>query len=392
MKNGWPVRKFGDLADQITDGTHNSPPYVDSGIPMLDSKHVKDGFMIDDTEPEKFISPSTDAMLAMRCKPRAGDILISSRGSIGKIAIVREGQDFNIMGNMILIRLPGAVSRNFAAFYLHSQINHIESIARGVAQKGLYLNQVRDYEIPLPSLPEQHRIVGILDKAFEGIATVKANAEKNLQNARAVFESRLNAILSCRNGWKEKSFSEVCEISSVLVDPRRKEFLDLLHVGGANIVSKTGELIDLQTSREEELISGKFLFDETMVLYSKIRPYLVKVARPGFRGLCSADIYPLSAKVGELDCDYLFYVLLSRDFTEYAITGSARAGMPKVNRDHLFSFRVHIPPLETQKKFAAVLGDLQTQTQHLESIYQQKIAALDELKKSLLHQAFTGGL
>ncbi|MDQ3257815.1 MAG: hypothetical protein M3R15_28660, partial [Acidobacteriota bacterium] len=113
---GWPIRKLGELSNQITDGTHNSPPYVETGIPMLDSKHVKDGFVIDDTGPDKFISPSTDALLAKRCKPRAGDILISSRGSIGKIAIVREGQNFNIMGNMILIRLPAGVSRGFAAF------------------------------------------------------------------------------------------------------------------------------------------------------------------------------------------------------------------------------------------------------------------------------------
>ncbi len=60
-----PILKLGDMSHQITDGTHNSPPYVDSGIPMLDSKHVKDGFIIDDSEPEKFVSLATDALLAM---------------------------------------------------------------------------------------------------------------------------------------------------------------------------------------------------------------------------------------------------------------------------------------------------------------------------------------
>ena len=133
---------------------------------MLNSKNVKDGFVIDDTEPEKFISPATDALLANRCKPRTGDILISSRGSIGKIAIVREGQNFNIMGNITLIRLPEDVSTEFVAFYLHSQITHIKSIARGVAQKGLYLNQIRDYELRLPPKSKQVQIGNLLNALF----------------------------------------------------------------------------------------------------------------------------------------------------------------------------------------------------------------------------------
>jgi type I restriction enzyme S subunit len=192
--------------------------------------------------------------------------------------------------------------------------------------------------------------------------------------------------------WVEKTFSEVCEISSVLVDPRLNEYLDLRHIGGANIESKTGELIDLKTAREEGLISGKFAFDETVVLYSKIRPYLMKVARPDFRGLCSADIYPLSVKAGQLDRDYLFHLLLTPIFTDYANAGSARAGMPKVNRDHLFAFRTWLPPVSTQKELAKRLDALHEETQRLESLYQQKLAALDELKQSLLHQAFSGQL
>jgi type I restriction enzyme, S subunit len=150
---------------------------------------------------------------------------------------------------------------------------------------------------------------------------------------------------------------DVCSISSALVDPRLPEYLDLLHVGGANIESKTGRMLGLKTSQEEGLKSGKFLFDERMVLYSKIRPYLEKVVRPDFQGICSADIYPLTPVGSCLDRDYLFHLLLTPTFTDYAVAGSARAGMPKVNRDHLFAFQFRLPSLRDQRRIVAILDE-----------------------------------
>ena len=150
---------------------------------------------------------------------------------------------------------------------------------------------------------------------------------------------------------------DVCHISSALIDPRQTPYLKMPHVGGANIESMTGELIDLKTAEEEGLKSGKFIFDEQMVLYSKIRPYLMKVARPEFKGLCSADIYPLLPVEGRVDRGYLFHLLLTPTFTDYAITGSARAGMPKVNRDHLFEFQFNLPPLAEQRRIVGILDE-----------------------------------
>ncbi len=131
----------------------------------------------------------------------------------------------------------------------------------------------------------------------------------------------------------------------------------MIHVGGANIESATGKLINLMTAKQEALKSGKFVFDDSMVLYSKIRPYLMKVARPEFQGLCSADIYPLSPDITRLDRNYLYHLLLSAEFTEFAVSGSARAGMPKVNRDHLFTFQFQLPPLSEQKRIVGILDE-----------------------------------
>ena len=118
----------------------------------------------------------------------------------------------------------------------------------------------------------------------------------------------------------------------------------------------------------------------------------MKVARPEFNGLCSADMYPLSPTSNEITRDYLFHLLLSKGFTDYAIQGSARAGMPKVNREHMFEFKCWLPDVKRQKKIASNLDKIHGETQRLESIYQQKLTALAELKKSLLHQAFSGQL
>ena len=370
MKTGWKTKLLGEVI-QLEYGKPLDPKdrNADGLYPAYGANGVKD-------RTDKFY----------RNQP---SIIVGRKGSAGEITLTEDA--FWPLDVTYFVEFDRQQYDLRFIYYQLTTLN-LPSLAKGV-KPGINRNEVYSQPVCVPPLPEQQRIVAILDEAFDGITIAKANAEKNLQNARALFESHLQSVFTQRGeGWIEETFADVCEIKSVLVDPREEEYLDLPHVGGANIASKTGVLLDLKTAREEALISGKFVFDETMVLYSKIRPYLMKVARASFRGLCSADIYPLSAKAGRLDRDYLFHLLLSPNFTEYAIKGSARAGMPKVNRDHLFAFCVHLPSAEKQKQLAHKLGALHEETQRLESIYQQKLAALDELKKSLLHQAFSGAL
>jgi type I restriction enzyme S subunit len=156
--------------------------------------------------------------------------------------------------------------------------------------------------------------------------------------------------------------------------------------------SKTGALSDIKTAQEEGLKSGKFLFDRTMVLYSKIRPYLMKACRPDFEGLCSADVYPLSPAPAHLDRNFLFHLLMSKDFTDFAIAGSDRAGMPKVNRDHLFKYSVKLPSIEEQATLAAKLDRISAEANRLEAFYEQRLADIAELKQSVLQRAFPGEL
>jgi type I restriction enzyme S subunit len=391
MKKGWAWKPLGEVCKTGSGGTPLSSrkEYYEGGnIPWLLSGEVAQGNV---REAKNFITKTGLENSAAKLFPKDTVLVAMYGATAGQVGILR----FEAATNQAVCGiLPnGNFVPEFLFYFLLAKKDDLVAQATGNAQPNISQIKIKETEVPVPPLAEQQRIVGLLDEAFEGIKTAKANAEKNLQNARALFESHLQSVFTQRGpGWVEKRFDEVCAITSTLVDPRKKEFLDLTHVGAGNIESKTGVFFDLKTAREEGLISGKFLFDESMVLYSKIRPYLMKVARPDFEGLCSADMYPLSPIQNVVTRDYLFHLLLSKHFTYYAIKGSARVGMPKVNRDHLFEFWFWLPDVKKQKQLAAELDDLREETQRLAHVYTQKLAALAALKKSLLHQAFTGQL
>ncbi len=398
MKAGGVIKPLGEVCEFQRGLTYAKTDEVDvSNNIVLRATNIDLATNLLDLHELKYINDTV--VVPAGKKVRKDSLLIctasGSKSHLGKVAYIDDDYDFAFGGFMGMLT-PSADMLPRYFFHLMTSgayKDFIAALADGANINNLKFTDLQRFPVPVPRLPEQHRIVAILDAAFDGIATAKANAEQNLQNARALFESHRQSVFTERGeGWVEKRLSDVCAITSTLVDPRKDEFLDLTHVGAGNIESQTGVFVDLKTAQEEGLISGKFLFDESMVLYSKIRPYLMKVARPDFNGLCSADMYPLAPLPNEITRDYLFHLLLSKPFTDYAIQGSARAGMPKVNREHLFEFRVWLPGVEKQKELSEKLDALHAETQRLESLYQQKLTALDDLKKSLLHQAFSSQL
>ena len=392
MREGWKVAKLEDVAKVVNGGTPKTkvPEYwggehlwiTPAEMGGLESPYI-----------ESSRRSLTDAGLknsSASLLPR-NSVILSTRAPIGHLVINAEPMAFNQGCRGLIPR--GEAHYKYLYYFLYSSVNLLNDLGSGTTFKELSAGKLKKVEVPLPPLPEQKRIVAILDEAFAGIATAVANTEKNLANARELFESYLNAVFSRRGeGWAARRLDEVCGISSKLVDPRAPQYRGMRHVGAGNIVSMTGELIDVQTAEQEGLKSGKFLFDESMVLYSKIRPYLMKAARPTFSGLCSADIYPLEPYPGLMSKDFLYYLLLSKSFTDFAIAGSARAGMPKVNREHLFSYKAAVPGIERQKALAQELDSVANETSKLESIARQKLESLTELKNSLIKKAFSGEL
>lgn len=218
---------------------------------------------------------------------------------------------------------------------------------KGAALKHLQKKEFKDIDVSIPPLAEQHRIVAKLDSAFAEIDVVIEAVEDINQNLGAIFEKILDT--STQQQAPSVKLKDVCDIHAKLISPKDEPYCNEPHIGAANIVSMSNELVDVLLAKEEGLISGKFPFGTDSVLYSKIRPYLRKVHLPSHTGICSADMYPLVPDAKILDRKYLYYLLLSQNFTDYAMSGAARAGMPKINRNHLFDFEFQLPALEVQR-------------------------------------------
>ena len=386
----WAVSKLGEVCNIVGGGTpsKSNEDFYGGEIPWATVRDMREE-LLSSTElkiTEEAIKKSSTNLIP------SGSIITATRVGLGKVCILQQDTAIN-QDLKAIIPNVGILDNGFLYWWLKSVSHEIVTAGTGATVQGVKLTFIKLLEIPLPPIAEQKRIVAILDKAFADIDRARAIAEQNLKNARELFDSYLQQVFSQRGeGWVDYQMADICNITSKLVDPKKNEYLDLLHIGAGNIVSNTGELVDVKTAREEGLISGKFVFDDSMILYSKIRPYLMKVCRPTFIGLCSADIYPLAPIDGKIEKDYLFYLLLSKDFTDYAISGSGRAGMPKVNRNHLFSYPVTLPTIDKQRIYVEKINQISEQSQALENLYCKKLTELDSLKKSILQKAFSGEL
>ncbi|MGZ2360082.1 hypothetical protein LRE75_25960 [Streptomyces sp. 372A] len=202
----------------------------------------------------------------------------------------------------------------------------------------------------IPPPPLQKRIAEVIDTVDRQIAALDKEAEAlaRVHDAAREFLLKDAPLIP---------LSDVCELTARLVDPRLEEYADLTHVGVEAITKGTGEIVGARTAREDKIISGKFLFHEGDVIYSKIRPALRKVSVPGFSGLCSADAYPLRPK-GGISASLLREVLLQERVVESAVSMAGRTKMPKVNRKELFSIQVAMPCPESITSVDAALSAL----------------------------------
>jgi type I restriction enzyme S subunit len=402
MKAGWEVKTLGEVCHQITDGSHFSPKTVNSGYPYITVRDIdKDQIDFDNC---KFINEiDFKQLLKNGCKPNKGDILFSKDGTVGKVALVSYERDFVVLSSLAILRPNNnQIDSNFLKYVLKSPAILDEAIGKktGVAIRRIILRHLKDILIPVPPLPEQQRIVAILDAAFASIATAKANTEQNLKNARALFDSYLHEVFSQRgDGWEEKPISDFAH--SISTGP----FGSLLHksdyvsegvplVNPINIVN--GYIIpncDKQINKATKQRLQSYILQEGDIV----------IGRRGEIGRCAVVTSEQAGWVCGTGCFFIrplqtvnpyFLVNLIRSskYREQLENLSSGATMLNLSNKALSELLITIPNFDEQQNILEKLDVIQEETQRLETLYQRKLTALDELKKALLHQAFNGEL
>ena len=237
---------------------------------------------------------------------------------------------------------------------------------------------LKEIDIPLPPLSTQIAIVSELDKINE-LIRLKKEQLKDFDNlAQSLFYEMFGEGKCMR-----KKLKDIVKIQSGQVSPLEEPYSEMIHVGPANIESNTGRLLNLKTAKEENLISGKYLFNSSMVLYSKIRPNLNKVTIPSFEGICSADMYPI-IPLECIDKNFLLFLLKQKEFLTYAISNSGRANIPKINREALLNYEAILPPLSLQRLFAQRIEQIERE----KSEVQKSIQDLETLLASRMQYWF----
>lgn len=263
-----------------------------------------------------------------------------------------------------------------------------QNMTGSAGQKRVPVDFLRRLEIRLPSLDEQRRIAAILDKAHELRRKRKRGLDLLDSLLQSIFHEMFGDLEINSKGWKILPFDKVVSIDAPLVDPKLEKYSHLLHYGPDRIERDGGRLLPAQTATQDGLISNKFLCDDRHILYSKIRPYLNKVALSDSKCLCSADVYPVATTAAVADRFYIWFLLRSKAFLKYSESCSNRANIPKINREQFLGYHAPVPPVEMQLEFARRIASANRTAANLAS----SRLATDSLFFSLQSRAFSGQL
>ena len=385
MKNGWETKKLGDVCSFLNRGV--SPKYVEQGgIIVLNQRCVRDhrvSFDVARRHDAKAKKVGSGRLI------QVGDVLVNSTGigTLGRVAQLRTDppEPTTVDSHVTIVRpMPNLFFADFFGYMLRDIEDALKVSGEGCGGQTELGRSVlaEKFLVRFPkSFHEQQRIVGILDEAFHGIATAKANAEKNVQNARALFESHLQSVFTQRGeGWVEKTVDQI----STNLDSKRIPVTKSDRTSGEYPYYGASGIVDYVAD---------YIFDGDTLLVSEDGANLLARSTPiafSVSGKYWVNNHAHILKFKNIATQrFVEFYLESIKLDEY-ITGAAQ---PKLNQKALNSIPIPIPKsTDAQAQIVESIESLFTETQHLESIYQRKLAALDGLKKSLLHQAFTGQL
>ena len=376
--------KIRDICSSITDGSHNPPQGVGhSAFYMLSSKNVfDDRITMDDP---RYLTEADFLNENRRTAIKPGDVLLTIVGTVGRAAVVTDDNPSFTLQRSVAVLRPRAdicLSR-FLMYALQSKRSSIEQRAKGVAQKGIYLGEVADIDIDVPPIDQQASIVRLLDLTAGVINQRKRQISALDTLVKARFVEMFGDFKINPKGWPIVGFEEIATIDGNMTTEYER-YADYPHIGIDSIEKDTGLLRGYRTVAEDGVISGKYVFTSEHIIYSKIRPNLNKVALPDFKGLCSADAYPILPIPGICNRIFLAYNMRSSFFLDYILQFCNRTNLPKVNRKEVAGFRTPLPSYSLQCEFAAFVSHVDKS----KLIFLQSLEKLETLNKSLMQQYF----
>ena len=384
MKEGWVYKKLGEVCEifgRIGFRGYTKSDLVktpDEGAITLSPSNIINGEMIFDKCTYIKWSKYEESP---EIKINVGDILIVKTASVGKTAIVRSLPHQATINPQFVVLKKIKVDNYYLSYYLKSQFaqQYIWSIAKGAAAQTVSQKNLAELSTPVPPLPDQQRIVSYLDSEFAKIEALKANAEKQLQAAKDLFQAALKELLTPKEGWEEKKFGDVCHYYKVQGKWENIEYIGLEH-----IEAHTSNL--LATISANDVESSTFKFNKGDVLYGRLRPYLQKVVIAPFDGCCSTEIFPIKSNI--INNAFLKYWLLSNRVTEIMINSCSGCRMPRANMNDFKQETIHYPQFEDQQRIAARLDALSANVKALQTNYTETITLCNDLKQALLKKVF----
>ncbi len=349
-----------------------------------------------------------DAPSRARRLVKANDVLFATvRPTLQRIAVVPEHLDNQVCSTGYFILRPKAgIDHRFVFYSLFTEdfMGQMEILQKGASYPAVTDSEVRAQLIRVPPLSEQQRIVAILDKAFAGIATSKANAEKHLQNARSLFESHLQSVFTqSGSAWVESKLKSLTTKIGSGATPRGGE--ESYKSEGISLI-RSLNVHDLNFKYRKLAFLDDAQADELSNVEVQQRDVLLNITGASVARCCIVPEDVLPARVNQhvsiirplpekLDADFLHYLLISKPYKDQLLQTGAEGGSTRqaITKAQIQDFSVKYPAtLNEQKSIVAKLDTMLAETQRLASLYERKLAMLEALKKSLLHQAFNGEL
>jgi len=397
MKQGWEIKKLGEVCKVIAGQSPASEFYNSEGIGLpfyQGKKEFKDKYI---GKPKTWSSETTKEAFE-------GDVLMSVRAPVGPVNF--STQHICIGRGLAAIRASKSIDKEFLFNFLLKYENEIVGNA-GAVFNSISKTQIENISIPFPPLPEQKRIVAILDQCFEAIDQAKANVERNLQNAKELFQNQLNQIFSQKGeGWVEKKLGDEKLLKIIDGDrgknyPKKtdffnKEYCVFLNTGNVRQNGFNFDVVVFITKERDDLLrKGKLKRNDVVMttrgtignlgLYNSTVPY--KHIR------INSGMLILRSKKTEILAEYLFQVCRSSILKEQIKAETTGAAQPQLPIKTLVNLSIPIPvSLDIQKACVKQINDISVLNRALEAHYKQELNSLDELRKSILQKAFSGEL